>query len=173
MAAGKITLEEINRGDAAAFVAALGEVFENAPWLAARAATARPFASSQALAEALMATLAAASADEKQTLIAAHPDLAGKAARAGTLSDASTREQAGAGLDRLSDTDYDRFQRLNAAYRRQFGFPFIIAVRDHDKDAILAAFERRLTHTRAAEIDEAVGNIGRIVTLRIRDIISE
>lgn len=168
-----VTLAELNHGDAAAFIASLGDVFENSPWLVERAVAKRPFATRSALLAALMDILAAASQEEKLALIRAHPDLAGKAARAGDLTDHSTREQASAGLDRLTDAEFERFNRLNDAYRTTFGFPFIIAVRDHTRESILAAFESRLHNDRTAEIEEAIRNIGRIVSLRATGTVRE
>jgi 2-oxo-4-hydroxy-4-carboxy-5-ureidoimidazoline decarboxylase len=106
-------------------------------------------------------------------LIRAHPDLAGKAARAGALSAESSREQTGAALDRLSDAEFERFHRLNEGYRARFGFPFIICVRDHTKASILAAFEARLVNDRGAEIAEALRNIARIAELRLVDAVAE
>jgi 2-oxo-4-hydroxy-4-carboxy-5-ureidoimidazoline decarboxylase len=115
----------------------------------------------------------AASEDEKLALIRAHPDLAGKAARAGDLTDHSTREQSSAGLDRLTDVEFNRFNNLNNAYREAFGFPFIIAVLDHTKESILAAFETRLKNSKVTEIEEAIRNIGRIVSLRVISTVRE
>jgi 2-oxo-4-hydroxy-4-carboxy-5-ureidoimidazoline decarboxylase len=168
-----VTLNQLNVGADTEFIAALGDVFENSPWLVERATAQRPFANRDALLEALMYTLTAASEDEKLRLIRAHPDLAGKAARAGDLTDHSTREQASAGLDRLTDEEYERFNRLNNSYREQFGFPFIIAVLDHSKESILEAFETRSRNTRTTEIEEAIRNVGRIVSLRVIDTVRE
>lgn len=167
------SLYQLNNGDDAAFTASLGDVFENSPWLVERAAAKRPFTTREELLATLMEILRAASEDEKLVLIRAHPDLAGKAARAGDLTDHSTREQASAGLDRLSDAEFDRFNRLNNAYKDVFGFPFIIAVLDHTKDGILEAFETRLKNTKTAEVEEAIRNIGRIVSLRVLNTVME
>jgi len=167
------SLTEINEGDTAAFVDVLGDVFENSPWLVERAAATRPYPSRDALVAKLVDVMNTAAQDEQLALIRAHPDLAGKAARAGELTDSSTREQAGAGLDQLTDEEFDLFNRLNADYRARFGFPFIIAVRDHTKASILAAFEARLNNEAASEIAEAMRNIARIVSLRIVDTVGE
>ena len=102
----------------------------------------------------------------------AHPDLAGRAARAGAMSAASVAEQASAGLDRLTDAEYERFTRLNAAYTAAFGFPFIIAVRRHDKAAILAAFERRLLNTKDVEIATALEQVCEITRLRLDALVA-
>jgi 2-oxo-4-hydroxy-4-carboxy-5-ureidoimidazoline decarboxylase len=100
-------------------------------------------------------------------LIKGHPDLAGKAARAGTMTVESKAEQASAGLDRLSEAEFAQFHRLNDAYREKFGMPFIICVRRHSKDSILQQFERRLENTMSAETETALGEIFRIAALRL------
>lgn len=166
-AATSVSLDVLNGLDRAAFVAALGDVFEHAPWVAERAWEARPFPSVDALHAAMLAAVRARPLEAQIAFLRAHPDLGGKAARAGAMTAASVAEQASAGLDRLTDEEYARFHRLNEAYRARFGFPFIIAVRAHDKTGILAAFERRLAHTREAEVDEALRQIGDITRLRL------
>ena len=154
-----LPLTDVNRMSAAEFREALGGVFEHSPWIAERAWAARPFASVEALHAAMTAVVRAAAPAEQLALLRAHPDLAGRAARAGTLGDSSRAEQSSAGLDRLTDDEHARFGRLNAAYRGKFDFPFIIAVRRHDKAAILAAFEQRLGNTRETEIGAALGQV--------------
>ena len=139
-------------------------LFEHSPWVEARA-DARP--SSGDRHADLMAVVHEADSDEQLALIRAHPELAGKAAVDGMLTRASAEEQASAGLDRLTQAEFDRFHALNAAYRDKFGFPFIICVRLTDKAGILAAMERRLANDRDAEIAEALHQIGEIVRLRL------
>lgn len=168
-----VSIVELNRGEDADFITALGDVFEHSPWLVARTAAVRPFVSRDALIEALLLVIREAAEEEKLALIRAHPDLAGKAARAGDLTDHSRHEQSSIGLDRLSDEEYDRFTRLNDAYKEKFGFPFIIAVLDNTKETILAAFEERLEGDRDSQIDEAIDNIGRIVSLRVLGTVTE
>ena len=101
--------------------------------------------------------------------VACHPDLAGKAARAGTMAAASVAEQAGLGLDQLSDDEFRRFERLNSDYRQKFGFPFVICVRRQTRDAVLDAFERRLRNDVDAELAAALEEIGHITRLRLVD----
>lgn len=137
-------------------------LFEHSPWVEARA-DALP--SSGDRHADLMAVVREATPDEQLALIRAHPELAGKAAVA--LTEPSAAEQASAGLDRLSQAEFDRFHTLNAAYREKFGFPFIICVRLTDKAGILAAMERRLTNDRETEIATALDEIGEIVRLRL------
>lgn len=166
MVAG-LTLPDVNRMSAPEFRRALGGVFEHSPWIAEHARAARPFASLEALHAAMVRVVRDASRDERLALLRAHPDLAGRAARAGTLSPASLAEQSSAGLDRLTDEERERFGRLNAGYREKFGFPFIIAVRTQDKTAILAAFERRLGNTVEEEIEAALAQVFDITRLRL------
>ena len=168
-----LTLAELNAVPAAQFVAHLGEVFEHSPWVARRAAVGRPFSSVGVLHDVMVAAVRAAGPEAQDTLIRAHPDLAGKAARARDLSDASTGEQASAGLDSLTDEEYERFDRLNNAYRDKFGFPFIIAVKGLDKTAILTAFERRIGHDEETERQTALEQIARIARIRLADLVHD
>ncbi len=164
-----LTLDQLNRLDREAFAEALGFVFEGPPWPQRAAWDARPFASVAALHRALCDTLARAPEEQQVALIRAHPDLAGKAAVAGDLTPESTREQASAGLDRLTPEEFARFTALNSAYRERFGFPFVICVRRQTRESILRAFAARLANDRAREIATALAEIGEIARLRLAD----
>lgn len=142
----------------------MSALFEHSPWVEERA-DARP--SSGDRHADLMAVMYDATPEEQLSLIRAHPELAGKAAIARELTEASAAEQASAGLDRLTPEEFERFHTLNAAYRERFGFPFIICVRLTDKAGILAAMEARLGHDRDTEIATALAEIGKIVKLRL------
>jgi 2-oxo-4-hydroxy-4-carboxy-5-ureidoimidazoline decarboxylase len=166
-----VTLAELNGMSVEEFRHALGGVFERSPWIAERACAARPFGSVEALHAAMVEVVRRASREERRALLRAHPDLAGKAARASTMTAASRAEQASAGLDRLTDMEYERFGRLNAAYREKFGFPFIIAARQHDTAGILAAFEARLSRTPAEEMDAALVQVFAITRLRLEEMV--
>ncbi len=146
------------------FIDRYGMLFEHSRWVAERAAQRLPFPNLHA---GLMRVVLDASREEQLSLIRAHPQLAGKAAVDGTLTHASATEQASAGLDRLTQEEFDRFHALNTAYAEKFGFPFIICVRLTDKAGILAAMEARLANDREAEIAEALHQIGEIVRLRL------
>jgi OHCU decarboxylase len=165
-------LRELNAMDLAAFTRALGAVFEHSPWVAAGAWGARPFASVAALHRAMVAVMQGASEADRLALLQAHPDLAGRATRAGTLTPTSQAEQAAAGLDRLTEAQYERFHHLNRAYRERFAFPFIIAVRAHDAAGILSAFEKRLGHTRAEEVEAALAEVAEIARLRLEAVVA-
>ncbi|MGE5146140.1 MAG: 2-oxo-4-hydroxy-4-carboxy-5-ureidoimidazoline decarboxylase [Candidatus Eiseniibacteriota bacterium] len=162
-----IDLKTLNDASEAEFVTALGDIFEHAPWVAEGAAKARPFPTLGTLFATFGDVVKRADPAKILALIQGHPDLAGKAARAGTLTADSTAEQTSAGLDRLSDEEYATFHRLNDAYRAKFGFPFIVCVRRHTKDSILTQFERRLEHATVAELETAVAEIMRIAALRL------
>jgi 2-oxo-4-hydroxy-4-carboxy-5-ureidoimidazoline decarboxylase len=161
------TLESLNSASSADFTAALADIYEHSPWVPQAASAQRPFATLAALHEAMTQAVRAATADTQLALIKAHPDLAGKAARAGTLTADSTNEQASAGLDGLSETEFARFHKLNDAYQAKFGFPFIVCVRRHTKDSILGGFERRLAHSARDERETALTEIFRIAALRL------
>ena len=161
------TVAELNAMGREELLGALGFLFEHSPWVAERAWAARPFASVEMLHQAMADAVRAATADERLALLRAHPDLAGKAARAGALTTSSVAEQASAGLDRLTDEEFARFEALNAAYRERFGFPFIIAVRRHDKAGILREFARRVAHTEAQEVEAALAEVFAITRMRL------
>jgi len=163
-----IALDQLNACDRATFVAAVGDVFEHAPWVAEQAYAARPFASIAALHDAMMAAVRTAPSDRQLAFLRGHPELAGKVARAGAMTADSRSEQGGLGLDRLSDKDFARFERANAAYAKKFGFPFIVCVRLHKSaQSILAAFEQRVGNDPAAEFAAALTEIGHITRLRL------
>ena len=168
-----ITLAQLNAADQAAFVAAVGDIFEHAPWVAERAHAARPFATVATLHDAMMQAVRAASRAEQLAFLRGHPELAGKIARAGAMTADSKAEQGGLGLDRLNDRDFARFERANAAYATKFGFPFIVCVRLHKSaESILAAFEQRVGNDPEAEFEAALTEIGHITRLRLEDRIN-
>jgi len=162
-----IDIQAVNRMDRDRFLAAFGPVFEHSPWVAERAWPSRPFADPAALHAAMVAAVRAATPEERLALLRAHPELAGAAARTGTMTADSVSEQGGAGLDRLAEEEAARFDRLNAAYRAKFGFPFIIAVRGRGREEILAAFERRLENDAATELETALQEVFAITRMRL------
>jgi OHCU decarboxylase len=163
-------MESINELDRAAFVERFGPLFEHSPWVAEDAWTDRPFADQDELFEALCAAMYSASQERHLALIRAHPDLAGKAAIEGSLTNSSKREQASAGLDRLTPDEYHQFTRTNTAYRERFGFPFVVCVREHTKESILRVAAERLEHTRDEEVRVALEEIAKIARLRLEDL---
>lgn len=161
----------LNRMDRSAFIATLGGIFERSPWVAERSFGDRPFASIGALHAAMVAAMERALASEQLTLLQAHPELAGKAAVRGELTADSTREQAGAGLDQCSPSEYARLNDLNRRYNAKFGFPFILAVTGHDRHGILKEFARRVEQDRAAEFAEALRQVAKIARFRLEALI--
>lgn len=155
-----------------AFLARFGDVAEHSPWVAEAASAARPYASREAMIEAFAAAVAAAPVEARLALIRAHPDLAGRAARAGAVAEDSRREQAGAGLDTLTQAEYARFTDLNDRYRAKFGFPFIFAVKGATKTMILDAFEARLPNDAETEFATALALVCRIFRFRLEDRVS-
>ncbi len=163
----------IDRDD---FVSRFGSVFEHSPWIAERAFdNGRIITPLRAdpVHTALCAEFNAASQDERMGVLRAHPDLAGKLAIAGGLTEDSKSEQAGAGLDRLSAVEHARFTELNTRYMTDFGFPFIIAVKGHTRDSILAAFETRVDNDAETEFETACGEVEKIAGFRIASLLTE
>jgi 2-oxo-4-hydroxy-4-carboxy-5-ureidoimidazoline decarboxylase len=162
-------LVTLNSLDREAFVAALGHLFEHSPWVAAETWSRRPFRDAAHLHQELCATMRGASHERQLALMQAHPDLAGRLAQQRKLTAESTREQASAGLNQLSDAELTRFQQMNERYRARFGFPFIICARLNAKDTILAAMETRVSNPRDLEFETALGEIEKIALLRLQD----
>jgi len=166
-----IRLSQLNSVSLDEFVRIIGPVFEDSPWIAEATRSKRPFASVEALHLALCETVADAGGEKQLALIRAHPDLVGKLALTGQLTEASTGEQASAGLDRLAPREVELFQSNNAAYKEKFGFPFVICARLNKKEAILNGFKVRLQNSREQEIKTALEEIGKIAYLRLQDIV--
>src|SRR5207245_5508214 len=160
-------LSDLNACSKNDFVAALANIFEYSPWIAEQAAAGRPFAGVRALFGAMIAVVDRAPADVRLALIKAHPELANKTQRAAGLTAESNAEQNSAGLDRLSDAEYDAFTQVNNAYRAKFGFPYIVCVRRQTRDAILRDFERRLPNDASTEMQMSIEEICRIAALRL------
>ena len=162
----------MSRLDRDAFVDRFGALYEHSPWVAEGAWERRPFATVEDLHAAFDAAVAAAPEERRLALIRAHPELAGREAAEGSLTEDSTTEQASAGLDRLTAEELERLRRLNAAYREAFGFPMVVAVREHTKASIFAQAEARLAHGRDQEVATALGEISKIARLRLGGLVS-
>jgi 2-oxo-4-hydroxy-4-carboxy-5-ureidoimidazoline decarboxylase len=163
-----MTVAELNTLDRRQFVAALGWIFEESPWVADRAWDSRPFADVDALHQHMTVVVLRATRDEQLALLRAHPDLGARA----RMSDASVGEQAGAGLDRLSRGDFERLQALNSAYRDKFAFPFLYAVKGSSPQQILDALEQRLPRSADEEFAEALRQVGRIARFRLETVVA-
>ncbi len=164
-----MTIAELSTSDRTAFVSALGWIFEDAPWVAERAWERRPFASLDELHAAMVRVVADATEAEQLALLRAHPDLGTRA----RVSDASTGEQRGAGLDRLTPDEFARLQRLNTDYRSRFGFPFLFAVKGSTTHDVLAALAARGRRTRDEEFAEALQQVYKIARFRLEGLIRE
>lgn len=167
----KITLQELNSLDQQAFTERLNTLFEGPPWIVSASWQNRPFRDSTHLYNTLCHVMYNAPLDQQIALLQAHPDLVGRAALAGTLTPASTAEQASAGLDRLSPAEIVAFTDYNQAYRERFGFPFVICARENKKDQILSGFQTRLHHTREQELATALAEVAKICMFRLRDLV--
>jgi 2-oxo-4-hydroxy-4-carboxy-5-ureidoimidazoline decarboxylase len=163
----RVTLAELNRCSAAEFADGLGSVFEHAGWVARAVAGHRPFADVDALHDAMLGAVRSLPEDALVAFLCGHPELAGAAARTGTMTDDSVREQGGLALGGLPPEAAAQWDRLNAAYRARFGFPFILCIGRHSRDSALRAFGERLGRSRAEELAAAVEEIGHISRLRL------
>src|SRR5712671_6816591 len=165
-------LSDLNACSKDDFVAALSNIFEYSPWIAEQAALVRPFAGVRQLFAAMKVAVDRAAPELRLALIKAHPDLADKTQRAAGLTAESSAEQNSVGLDRLSDAEYEAFERVNNAYRAKFGFPYIVCVRRHTRDSILRDFERRLPNDAKTEMQASIEEICRIAALRLDQLVA-
>lgn len=161
-------LDELNQLDQERFTQALGDIFEHTPAIAHQTWTQRPFATVAALHQAMVSVMQTLSQAQQLELIRAHPDLGAKA----KMTTASVQEQSSAGLDQLTSEEFATFQSLNERYRDRFQFPFIVAVKEHTQESILAAFRQRLTHDFDTERQTALTEIAKIASYRLAALVS-
>lgn len=163
------TIDRLNLMSQEEFVNILGSMFEHTPEIAQKAWNYRPFGDAIALHQKMVEVVKIMSIDEQLALIRSHPDLGSKA----SMAEASVKEQAGLGLDRLTSQEYNYFQSLNQAYKDKFNFPFIIAVKNHTKASVLGAFERRLQNNIETEIAQAIAEINKIAWFRLLNLVEK
>jgi OHCU decarboxylase len=166
---GRLTLQQINALTREDFVKAFGWVFEDSPWVAEQAWSLRPFASRGELHGAMRQQVEESTPDRQLALLRAHPDLGNRV----RMSEASTREQAGAGLNQLTQEEHDSLLALNREYRERFGFPFLFAVKGSGNRDIIKALRRRIGATPADELREALEQVYRIAWFRLEELMGE
>lgn len=162
------SLAQLNAMSEAEFVSALGFIYEDTPAIACQVWHYRPFPDLDTLVHHFIHQATQLSEAEQLQLICAHPDLGSRV----KMAEASVQEQTGAGLNQLIPEEYERLLTLNQAYKTKFGFPFIIAVKNHTKASILDAFEQRLDHAPAVEREQAIAEIHAIAQHRLRAVIA-
>jgi 2-oxo-4-hydroxy-4-carboxy-5-ureidoimidazoline decarboxylase len=165
------TLEQLSAADEATFVATLGGIFEDSPWIARGAWRARPFASVDALHAALIRSMRTAPAESLLSLVMALPELAGKLTTAGLLTGEALIEQTGAGFDRCTPDELARLRDLNQRYRERFGFPFVTTIRGHDRQDVVRDFEARLRNDSQTEFDNCLTELEKITRLRLDSLL--
>lgn len=167
----KLTVNSLNNASQQEFTDALAEIYEHSSWIPELAWHDRPFADIDHLHQTMLNIVEKANVDQKMKLLCAHPQLAGKEAKTGTLTDASTQEQSSANLDSLSIDEVNQINHLNDRYMTKHGFPFIIAVKRHDKAGIFEQFHQRILNQPEVEFDEAICQVGYIASIRLGAIL--
>ncbi|MBV9334595.1 MAG: 2-oxo-4-hydroxy-4-carboxy-5-ureidoimidazoline decarboxylase [Solirubrobacterales bacterium] len=168
-----LSVSDVAALDEESFVGRFAGVYEHSPWVAREAWRRRPFADFEALAGAFETALREAPEDARLALVRAHPELGGREAREGALTEESAGEQAAAGLNRLTGEQVRRLNDLNRAYAERFGFPLVISVRGRHPNSILDEGEARLRNSSEQELNGAIAQITRIARLRLRDLVAE
>lgn len=167
----RISLATLNDMTVAEFTAALAAIFEQAPWVAEQAALKRPFAQVPDLHDAMAEVVRNAGDEAQLKLIRAHPGLVGKAALRAELTEESACEQSGAGLHQCSREEYQMLQALSASYKAKFGFPYVVAEREHDRRSIIENFAKRLARYPRMEMRECIEQIIKINGFRLADLV--
>jgi 2-oxo-4-hydroxy-4-carboxy-5-ureidoimidazoline decarboxylase len=167
-----MNLETLNHSDQSTFTQILGEIFEHSPWIPEETWEKRPFPTIENLHQHLKETLEAADEVKKLDLVRAHPDLAGKLAVSGELTNFSTAEQQSAQLNKLTSEQFETISGLNHNYRTKFKFPFIICVKDHTQTSIFEHFEERVNNDVETELIAALNQISRIAWHRLNDLLT-
>ena len=168
----KTSFNELNQLDQKSFGQLLDGIYEHSPWIVQKAFSDRPFKDLDDLASALQKIVLNASIEDQLSLIRAHPELAGKAAIKKELTTDSNREQSGAGLDQCSPEEFEKLNFLNTTYNAKFGFPFILAVKGHNRNSIIEAFSQRLNNNYEVEFRECIDQIGLIAKFRLINLFS-
>jgi len=167
-----ISIETLNNMDEESFTNTLEAVFEHSPWIPRQTYTCRPFESVDALHKSMVDVVTNASTKAQVKLLCAHPELAGKEAQEGELTSSSSDEQSSAGLNALSSVEMNHVSKLNSDYREKFGFPFIIAVRNHTRQSIIAEWQKRLTHDNETELRACLEQVYIIGRIRLDSLIN-
>lgn len=166
-----MNIEQINQMNRDRFVEYFGDVYEHSPWIPLQSHANSPFQDRDDLLAAMRKVLQAATQEQQITLIRAHPDLAGKAAIQGKLTESSSQEQAGVGLDQCTPDEFAHFTELNNRYKAKFDFPFIMAVKGATKEQVINGFESRMDNTVEEEFHTALVQINRIAEFRVNDLV--
>lgn len=164
---GTYTLQELNEMDRSAFAGVVGAIFEDSPWIAEAAWERRPFPDIHTMFSVMLDIVGQADEELQLALLRAHPDLGARL----SMTEASTREQAGAGLDRLSKREFRYMHAMNRLYRQKHGFPFIIAVKGRTKEAVMACMRQRVANSREAELKQALIEVGKIAGFRLAGLV--
>lgn len=170
--AARVTLNQLNAMDQLGFESILHGVVENSPWVIRNAWRKRPFADFSDLVKGLCATINDADQHLQLELLRAHPELAGREAITGTMTEESTGEQSRLRLNALSSADYEMLNSVNRHYRERFGFPLIIALRVHNNlESVLQAAKQRLKHDRSTELRLAMHQVGLVIQGRLERLL--
>lgn len=170
---GQITLSQLNAASCEQFESLLADIFEHSSWIPERASDCRPFESLGKLHSSLVEVVEMASTEEQLGLLRAHPELAGKAAQQGELTELSSGEQQQVGMNALSEAELIEVGQLNAQYREKFGFPFIIAVLDNSKEDIFRKWRQRINNDLVTETSACLDQVYLIAKLRLTALTGE
>ncbi|WP_435273987.1 2-oxo-4-hydroxy-4-carboxy-5-ureidoimidazoline decarboxylase [Psychrobium sp. nBUS_13] len=166
-----IHLNTLNTATQEEFTELLAEIYEHSSWIPNKVWSRRPFANIESLHDEMLKIVEDSSIEEKLVLLRAHPQLAGKEAKSGKLTEASTEEQSSAKLNSLNRPEMNEITALNKLYMETHHFPFIIAVKGHTKDSIFEEFRKRVNNPTNDELNKAIWQVGLIANFRLKALI--
>ena len=164
-----ILINKINNLSQSKFIEIFANIFEKTKWIAERLYNQKPFNSFKDLCSKILEIFKTTSKENQLKIIRAHPDLADKT-KIGSLTTNSRTEQSGAGLDQCSEKEFNEFKNLNNEYKKKFGFPFILAVGNKNKEEILNEFKKRILNSVDDEFNEAISQVSKIANLRLNEM---
>jgi 2-oxo-4-hydroxy-4-carboxy-5-ureidoimidazoline decarboxylase len=168
-----LSIDQINQLSEDEFVGLFGQVVEHSSWVAKAASHARPYRNFADLYAAMANAISQAGPGVWAQILNLHPELSGKEAQEGALTDFSVSEQAGLGLDRLSKDEFQKIQGFNQRYKEKFGFPFVVCVKQlQNRGQLFSEMERRLSLSGPEELKTGIGQVMEICRLRLHQIVT-
>ena len=149
------------------FLSIFGYIFEKSDWIADEVFNLKPFKNSNDLVIKMMDVYENINNEEMIKIFNSHPQLAVEK----RLTSFSSKEQTGAKLNKCSKEEFEEFEKLNADYKKKYGFPFIIAVKGKNKDEILNNFRQRIQNNFEIEFNEAKNQVKKIASSRLEGIL--
>ena len=169
-----MNLNIINQLDKLDFISSFENIFEESKFITEIVETKRPFKNKEQMISTFLMIFDDLDQEIKVNIIQKHPDLADKVKINKGLSMLSDDEQSRSGLKDCTQDEFNMFQKLNYSFKEKFNIPFILAVRNKNKNEIIEDFKNRLNSSDIEkEIGISINQVREIAKLRLEEIINE